>query len=148
MNNIIYDLNRAILSYLNTVLEKEIGEPFRRWTKACGESNRYAKELTRKMGQEILDCPVEEIKLQEQFVPGGILYPERNKTWAELIKQVTPTQKTLCELYDAVLSDMSDMENMELAILVAEESGSAAHLKKAKEILDLDKITELIWWQG
>lgn len=148
MNNMLYELDQAMLSYLSTVLEKEVGEPFRCWAKACGESNQYAKELTREMGQEALCCPVEEIELQEQLVPCGIIYPERNKAWEELLKQVTPIQKTLCELYADVLADLSDIENMELAISIAEESGNEAHFKRVKEVLDLDEIVEPTWWQG
>lgn len=146
MKHPFYELDQAILKYLNTTLEKELGEPFKYWVKTCKEGAQWEKEITKEMGWEMLSCSGEDLTLQEQLVPTGAIWPRRNKAWTDLIRRATPTQKKLCELYQIVFYDLTDMENMELAIQIAEASGNELHIKKVRNILDMDEGIEPTWW--
>lgn len=147
MEHPIYQMDQAFAAYLEGVLQANLGEPFQRWKKAEEEVARLQTEETRRLAREAAaNAPLDDMTLQEKLVPSGLYYPPLNQAWGELKASAAPVWETLLELYNCVLIEVRDWENMILAIELAEQEGGAAHAAQVRKILDLDEITEILWW--
>lgn len=147
MCDLIYGTDKAIADYLRPVLIAELGEVFLRWEKEFDEVSKEAAALTRRIGLEVIAASREEdVRLQEDLLPGSMVRPPLNEACMELLSVVRPDQETLFDLYRFVLSEKCDLERMELAIHVAEENGDALYADKVREIMGLDEISYFAWW--
>lgn len=146
MEHPIYQLDKVIVVYLDKMFSERLKEPFVRWKTAENESARRHEDETRKLGRAAMCLPTEELDAQEKLVAGAVLYRPLNEAWQALLDTAGPRWKSLLELYACVKTELRDLENMDLALQLAEREGSAEHAARVKEVLGLDEITEPMWW--
>lgn len=142
----IYQLDKVIVTYLDGLFREEVGEPFIRWEAAEDEAARQHEDATRKLGRTAISLPTEEWNGQETLVVGAMLYRPLNEAWQALVNAGGPRWRGLLEFYASVKTELRDLENMNLALQVAEAEGNPEYVTKVKEILGLDEITEPLWW--
>lgn len=147
MEHIIYQMDQAIAAYLGGVLQANLGDGFQYWKKAEEEAARLQTEETRRLARTAMEkMPLDDMTPQEELMCGGIFYLPLNQAQEELEASATPVWKTLFKLYREVLMELRDLENMALAIELAEREGGAAHSTQVKKIMALEEITEPLWW--
>lgn len=146
MEHPIYGLDKVIVTYLDRMFSESLGKPFTDWKKAEDEAAHRHEDETRKLGWAAMLLPTEELDAQEKLVAGAVLYRPRNEAWKKLSDAAGPRWKSLLELYACVKTELRDLENMDLALQLAEREGSAEYAAKVKELLSLDEITEPMWW--
>lgn len=146
MEHPIYQLDKVIIVCLDKMFSERLKEPFTRWKTAENESARRHEDETRKLGRAAMCLPTEELDAQEKLVAGAVLYRPLNEAWQALLSVAGSQWRGMLELYACVTTELRDLENMNLALRLAETEGSAEHAARVKEVLGLDEITEPMWW--
>lgn len=143
-DHVIYGLDRAICEYLEPVLEKRLGEPFRVWRFLLQEQSSRNMDATRALGRTLVGQSVE---LQEELLGYGDGGLQINHAWHKLMSTYGGVKwRELCMLYSCVDAERRDLENMAAAQQSAEDSGDAAHTRRVREIMALEELLSPNWW--
>lgn len=141
----LYGLDAAILHYLTPVLAEMLGKPFLAYVKTQEQLATRRQSGTRKLGALLAKTiSPAEIRSQSQLLDFH-LELDSAKAFQNVLAASTPDQQGLLELFEVVLNEWCDLENMAAALETAEEYGSGEYAAKVKEVLDLDNTISPVW---
>lgn len=142
-NHVLYGLDRAICDYLEPILEREIGKPFRNYRLLTNKQAIECADATRTLVETMVGQPVE---LQEELLGQARGGTEVNLAWHDLWEAAGPEWKEFCLLYQFVAVERRDLEYMAVACQAAEDSGDPAYRERVREIMDLGIGQSPSWW--
>lgn len=139
----LYGLDRAIADYLGPCLERQFGEPFRRWRAQEDARTLAAVDATLHLAPTLAGKPLE---LQEDILPGAAPASRQlSEAWNRLLVLTQGEWRGLCLLYGQVLAELRDLSCMAAAQHAAEESGDPAHASQVRRVLALDAALAPSW---
>lgn len=138
----LYGLDQAIVGHLAPCLERQFGEPFRRYHLEENALMAAAVETTVKLAPKLAGRT---LRQQEDILPRPPHDPELADAWQALLALVHGEWRDLCLLYTEVRSELRDLSCMAAAQRAAEESGGPAHATRVRRLLALDTTLAPAW---
>lgn len=147
--HVLYGLDQAILTYLDSVLEDMIGVPFRDYRDFWKAAARRRAERVERKGRKLAaSASAGEIESQEQLLPGAWFEEDGAAVWDALIENATAEQRQLCALYNEVLQERYDLEHMMIAVQTARKFGEPAYAAQVRKVIGIEEEIVPVWWPG